>query len=92
METTWILSGIIVLLVALHVWEKVRFDGRERDLLNRLMSTDFREYVEGQTRLQAPRQPTSDGRLTAEQAADILADEGLLADQQREPPAVVRVS
>ena len=84
---------IIVLLIALLVWEKNRFDGRERDLLNRLMARDYREYVEGTNRLEQPAK-SPDGAVPIEQAVDILAEEGLLADQKREPTptAAIRVS
>lgn len=92
METTYILLGIIVLLLALHVWERKRFDGRERDLLNRLMSRDFGHYVDGTTRLQKKPPQRPPGMTTIDEAVDTLAEEGMLAHEKREPPAIVRVS
>ena len=79
---------VIMLLLGLLIWDKIRFDRRERDLIDRCMARDFGEYVTGSTRLtgKAP-----DGKLTVEEAVDALAEEGVLADEARQPSAVIRV-
>jgi len=100
MEIGIILSFVInLLLLGLLIWDKVRFDGRERDLLNRLMSRDFGQYVQGMSMLGKPQKAElPEGYVPIEQAASILAEEGLLADQSiaaakedRQPAAAIRV-
>lgn len=86
-----VLCIVIIFLLFLIVWDRLQTRSRENSLLDRLMSRDFAEYVEGQRRMQV-KPPASDGRVSIEEAANALAEEGLLADTERSPAAVVRVS
>lgn len=47
MIATYVLIGIIVYLGVMNYIERQKASKRENDLLNRLMSTDFREYAHG---------------------------------------------
>lgn len=94
MNANWIIVIndwiVIALLLFLLIWNKIRFDRRERDLINRLMSRDFGEYVSGTKHLQVGGEPS--GKVSIEEAVDALAEEGMLADQGKGTPAVIRVS
>lgn len=52
MTETIILVGVILFLGIINYVERQKATKRENDLLNRLMSRDFREYVHGKTTME----------------------------------------
>ena len=74
-----VLVGVIVFLVGVNIYEKLRYDKRERDFLNRLMSRDFTQYVQGTTALDRIPAPT-----TVEEVASHFADELAKAEGELE--------
>lgn len=87
--------GIILLLLALLVWDRIRFDGRERDLLNRLMARDYGEFVEGTRRLGVLPPIVKDepsNLVSIDEAVETLVKEGIDVDEKREEPVAVRVT
>ena len=52
MISTYILIGIILYFGIVNFIERQKATKRENDLLNRLMSRDFREYVHGKQTLE----------------------------------------
>lgn len=52
MTQTIVLIGIILFLGIINYIERQKATKRENDLLNRLMSKDFREYVHGNKTLE----------------------------------------
>lgn len=70
-----VLILVIIFLAALLVWERIRYERRERDFLNRFMARDFLEYTRGTSQLQAKPRPVEEaietvlGELGEDQAA-----------------------
>jgi len=55
-----VLLFVIVFIAGLWIWDKVRFDRRERDFLNRFMARNFLEYTSGSSRM-APKPTVQQG-------------------------------
>lgn len=73
----FVMIGVIVFLAGINVYEKFRYNQRETDFLNRLMSRDFSQYVQGTTSLSRMSAP-----VTIEDVADHLATS--LAESEEE--------
>ena len=68
MIQTFVLMGVILYLGITNFIERQKATKREQDLLNRLMSRDFREYVHGKQTIETRETLLKDA--TAQQIMD----------------------